>query len=387
MIGTSVKTYFIPTRQHCKSENKRTFISARRIILRKTGVFTPVFLRLSRPSATFHFRLWQSGYPYFESNPYFPCQHRPMSEQYYLRIDGQNKGPMSKDAIMAYAPSAETPVWYPALPEWTTVGAVPELAAMLPPVPPPFEPVAAPVPPPIPPVPPPAMPPTPPATAPIANTGKEMSGEPVGGGKLLKDRTLVFIVVGLVVVIAILFFLLNRPSSAHGEQGVPLYKDSLEAVQGRSGGADPSGEVIGNPPSPEDADEQARIAALTAKNMEYRNNWTNYIKASRSDYTTSGVGGIYGLSLTISNETEYPLEYVWVAVDYITVNGYRHKREILTFENIKPRTRQALYAPDSERGSSVSYEIISVSAPVFKFCYDAGSVGNGSTVDPWKCAN
>jgi len=317
-----------------------------------------------------------------------------MSEQYYLRIDSQNKGPMSKDAIMAYAPTAETPVWYPGLPEWTTVGAVPELAAMLPPVPPPFEAADAPVPPPIPPappVPPPVTPtptpPTPPATAPIANAGKEMTGEPAGGGKLLKDRTLVFIVVGLVVVIAILYFLLNRPSSAQGEKGVPLYKDSLEAVQGRSGSVDPSGEAVANPPSPEDADEQARIAALTAKNMEYRNNWTSYITASRSDYTTSGVGGVYGLSITISNETEYPLEYVWVAIDYVTVNGYRHKREILTFENIRPRTRQALYAPDSERGTSVSYEIISVSAPAFKFCYDAGSVGNGSTVDPWKCAN
>lgn len=220
----------------------------------------------------------------------------------------------------------------------------------------------------------------------MSNAGKEPGGEPASGGKLLKDRTLVFIAAGLVLVIAVLYFLLNRPSSSHGSQGDSLYKDSLEAVQGRSGGVDPSGEPVANPASPEEADEQARVAALTAKNMEYRNNWTRYITASRSDYTTSGVGGIYGLSITISNETEYPLEYVWVAVDYITVNGYRHKREILTFENIKPRTRQALYAPDSERGTSVSYEIISVSAPAFKFCYDAGSVGNGSTVDPWKCA-
>jgi hypothetical protein len=309
-----------------------------------------------------------------------------MSEQYYLRVEGQNKGPMSKDAVAEYHPTSETPVWYPGLPEWTTVGAVPELASILSPVPPPFEPPAESFPPP-PPTPPKVPIPSPSISAPVNEEKQPASTQPASEGKILKDRTLVFIIAGLVLVIAILYFLLNRPTSSQSGRDNSAPTDSFEAAQGSSGGAYPSDGTQSSPPSQDEADEQARIAALTAKNMEYRNNWSGYIKAGRSDYTTNGLGGIYGLSITVTNETEYPLEYVWVAVDYLTVNGYRHKREILTFENIKPRNRQALYAPDSDRGTSVSYEIISVSAPSFKFCYDAGSVGNGSTVDPWKCAN
>lgn len=291
-----------------------------------------------------------------------------MSEQYYLRINGQNLGPLTKEALLAHAPTLETPVWHPGLPEWTTVGKVPELAALLAPVPPSFaEASGSPV------------PPVPPAFEVPNETN-------AGAGKSqVSNRTLMLLGLGLLVVIGVLIFLLNRNPAGGGSSSGSMPTDSMEAAAGRGSPPDPAAADV--PVIDGQDDEKARIAALTAKNMEYRNNWARYITASRSEFTTSGVGGVYGLSITVANETEYPLDYVWVAVDYITVNGYRHKREILTFEEIKPRTRQALYAPDSDRGSRVSYEIISIGASAFKFCYDAGSVGNGSTVDPWKCAN
>ena len=122
--------------------------------------------------------------------------------------------------------------------------------------------------------------------------------------------------------------------------------------------------------------------------MEYRNNWSKYIIASRSDYNYSAAGGISGLSIVVYNTTSYPIDYVAVAVRYITVNGYIHKTETVGFYDIAAGTKQAQIAPNSERGTSVEYEITNIYAKKFRFCFDKNDLeGNGSINDPWKCVN
>lgn len=65
---------------------------------------------------------------------------------YWAMIDGQRVGPMDKDALLRMNIGANTPVWYPGLPDWCMASDVEELAAALrlslPPVPPAVTPVS-----------------------------------------------------------------------------------------------------------------------------------------------------------------------------------------------------------------------------------------------------
>jgi hypothetical protein len=135
----------------------------------------------------------------------------------------------------------------------------------------------------------------------------------------------------------------------------------------------------------EDAERRRKNDLLTAKNMEYRNNWSKYVVLKRGDFTYRAIGGIYGLDLTLINQTEYNLSKVEVEVDYIKTNGGIYKTEVVLFENIKPNIEKTLYAPDSDRGTSVEVRIKTIAAPSFRFCYNANSDGNGNVDDPWKC--
>lgn len=52
--------------------------------------------------------------------------------KYWIIIDNVQRGPMSLDELAAIRGlSASTPVWHEGLADWTVMGAVPELAAML----------------------------------------------------------------------------------------------------------------------------------------------------------------------------------------------------------------------------------------------------------------
>ena len=52
--------------------------------------------------------------------------------KYWIIIDGVQKGPLTIDEVAAERSlNLSTPVWHEGLSDWTTVGALPELAALL----------------------------------------------------------------------------------------------------------------------------------------------------------------------------------------------------------------------------------------------------------------
>jgi hypothetical protein len=286
---------------------------------------------------------------------------------YYIRLGDKTVGPIGEESLLSYNLVHGTPIWFKGLDNWTTVGEIPELVHLITIQPPPFV-------------------ESPPSSPPVNNPGAAQIDErassgldrpeahaPTSNGKLY-----FFLAALLIVVLIIVFAATNRKPGA-GTSGL-----SASGQTGSSGqNVEQDGQVVA---SEQQDEEKARIAALTAKNMEYRNNWTKYIQASRSGYSINGLGGISGLTIYITNETEYKLDYVSVFVDYITVNGYRHKREYVYFYDVKPHTRQSMPAPSTERGSSVEYSIGEIYAPSFKFCFDHfNEIGNGSIKDPWKC--
>lgn len=135
----------------------------------------------------------------------------------------------------------------------------------------------------------------------------------------------------------------------------------------------------------EDEENKLKQEALTKKNMEYRNNWSSYISANRTDFSYSELGGIYDLNIDVTNGTEYVINELIVDVEYLKANGSIFKTESLYFYNLKPNSKKRLKAPDSERGTNVNYFISYIYSKKFKFCYEINSIGNGSLNDPWKC--
>ena len=300
----------------------------------------------------------------------------PMPDQIYIRIENKNIGPLSMDELRQYPLAPETPVWFPGLQAWTRIGSVPELAALLVPVPPPFpdeiEPAESDVRPP-------EFQPAPEQEQPADEEPPEVSSH------WYQNKMPLFIGAGLLLLIMLLIFLLNtdRPETIR-KAGNP--DTEQEADLDYNAQADRRAKEEERILIDAAAEEKARIEAQTAKNKLYRNNWQTYISVSRSSYNTGGLGGISGLQIGLVNKTEYVLASVVVAIDYLTVNGYHHKREYVTFENVAPRSQQALEAPASDRGTRVEYEIYSIYAPAFVFCYDVNLPrGLQTSEDPWKC--
>ena len=131
--------------------------------------------------------------------------------------------------------------------------------------------------------------------------------------------------------------------------------------------------------------EKERInKELTEKYMGYRNSWKNYISASNNQYTRSEIGGIYDLAVIVYNETDQLIDEVQVRVDYLKSSGAVFKSETVSVTNIGPASTKSVSAPNSERGTSVKMEIISIAAKSFHFCYPFGMEGNQS-FDPYFC--
>jgi len=93
-----------------------------------------------------------------------------------------------------------------------------------------------------------------------------------------------------------------------------------------------------------------------------KNNIRRYVTVGNSAYQISPLGGINGLSIIVSNNTDYLLEKVLVSIRYIKANGEDWKKEKIEFTLIPPNSQMTLKAPDSNRGTSIEYNIDSISS-------------------------
>jgi len=181
----------------------------------------------------------------------------------------------------------------------------------------------------------------------------------------------------LIVFLVVIFSIIGFKSNIDSEEG-PTVDSGLSNTY-----IDETGAVV--PIDSTLAIEDAAAAAITQRNISIRNDWESYIIASRSGFKYSDLGGISDLSIIVTNKTEYVIDRVYVAVDIITVNGYKHKTEYLFFQNIKPYSRQQLEVPPTTRGTSVEYRITNVYSNSLNFKWDESDhTGNGSLDDPWK---
>ena len=91
-----------------------------------------------------------------------------------------------------------------------------------------------------------------------------------------------------------------------------------------------------------------------------RNNITSYVTAERNEYTYNELGGISNLEITVVNSSDYLINNVKVKVIYIKANGDVWNSRTVDFNLINPHTQSTIKMPDTERGTSIQYKIISI---------------------------
>lgn len=116
-----------------------------------------------------------------------------------------------------------------------------------------------------------------------------------------------------------------------------------------------------------------------------RNQITDLVKITTNQYTIDSFGGITNLDLIAYNNTDYTIDNLTVAIDYIKENGGIFKTEYVTFYNIPPHQDKSLSAPDSNRGTSVNTKAQTITASELQLCYDASATPATGDSDPYHC--
>lgn len=270
-------------------------------------------------------------------------------KKYFIHNGQSEIGPFDIDDLIKLKINSTTPIWHEGLQNWTTASNLSELNSIFQNtiVPPPFEGLKN-------------NPTNVPAFNDNAqNTIKTEKKKRSLWKKLLYGILIVFSLLGLYE------FLLSfdRYTPNHNQENYSsTYSSDYEQL------------------------ERDRInAELTKKNRNYRNNINDYVTSSTNQYTSDLFGGITNLDITVTNNTEYTLDNVTVAVDYIKDNGDIFKTEYVTFYNIPANQDKSISAPDSERGTSVNTKIESVYSKKMHICYDSNVIPNTGDIDPYFC--
>lgn len=276
--------------------------------------------------------------------------------QYFLHDGNQEQGPFDFEQLKLQNVKKETKIWHGGLEHWTTVGELEELKDLLirktpPPLNKPIEETKTP----------PKLEQTPPTYS-NPNTFSERS--------VAKKKSKLFplLITGLLIAGGIIGWLVYQNSQ--NAEIIDTINDKVNTQEIEKDNVD---------------EERKRInEAITAKNMNYRNNWSNYIKASNSKFLYSEIGGISELEVIVTNKTEYMVDEVEVLVNYIKANGDNFKTETVTVYNVPANSSISASAPESNRGTSVSMDIQSIVSKKMHFCYSSGNWG-GNSEDPYFC--
>ena len=226
-------------------------------------------------------------------------------KKYFLHDGSQQAGPFDIEDLTAKNLTKDTPIWYDGLGEWTTVGKIEELKDLVKPTPPPFGSTMTP----------------PPEQKPVTQQ-KRFTDNPKQ--KSSTGRRLL-IIGGVIVLVLIGIFIYNQIQ----------YQQYQE-------------------------DRESRINSEEDTKANIINNITSYVTAERNEYTYSELGGISNLKISVTNSTDYVLDNVRVKVIYIKANGEVWDSKMVDFNMIDPQTKSTIKVGDTERGTSVQYEIVSI---------------------------
>lgn len=120
-------------------------------------------------------------------------------------------------------------------------------------------------------------------------------------------------------------------------------------------------------------------------NIQLRNNITSLVQVTTNQYSVDAFGGISNLDIIVTNNTDFTIDEIIVAIAYIKKNDGIFKTEYLTFNNIPPNQNKSLSAPDSNRGLSVKLTKQTITASELNLCYNNSFTPAVGDPDPYKC--
>lgn len=143
--------------------------------------------------------------------------------------------------------------------------------------------------------------------------------------------------------------------------------------------------AIGGTIISESNNQDINIQANDSIQRQTRNNITKLIKVTTNQYSVNTFGGISNLDVIVTNNTDYTLDEVTVAIDYIKKNGGIYRTENLTFNNIPAKQNISLSAPNSKRGLSVKLTMQTIIALELNLYYDYKNTPAVGNHDPYNC--
>lgn len=131
--------------------------------------------------------------------------------------------------------------------------------------------------------------------------------------------------------------------------------------------------------------QDTSIPADDSIQRQTRNNITSLVQVTTNEYSVNTFGCISNLDVMVTNNTDYTIDQITVAIDYIKKNDGIYKKEYLTFNNIPAYQNKSLSAPNSNRGLSVNLTKQTITASELNLCYDNNTVPATGDPDPYKC--
>lgn len=117
----------------------------------------------------------------------------------------------------------------------------------------------------------------------------------------------------------------------------------------------------------------------------YRQHWQNYIHVSLNNYKTGLLGGIHGVKVVVTNDSEFPLDNVVASVQYFRANGKLFKTERVGVDNVKEKSTASVSAPDSRKGMSVKLVLNRITSQQMNFCWSQDKKAIPGDMDPYAC--
>ena len=143
---------------------------------------------------------------------------------------------------------------------------------------------------------------------------------------------------------------------------------------------------------PQDTAKQRKLKhdAMIAKQAEiktYRINWSKFVIPSTNEYSANELGGISDLKIILKNNCPYTIDHAQVQVNYLKSNGAVYHTERLDFDNLEAKTSKEVFAPNSDRGVSISCSVIIIKSTALNLCCDKTAKNFKKLIgeDPYRC--
>lgn len=106
---------------------------------------------------------------------------------------------------------------------------------------------------------------------------------------------------------------------------------------------------------------------------ELRNNWYSFIRTEIPGFHFADFENDSSVDVPVSNNTDYMLDQVVVAISYVGKAGAVQRSEELRVFNIPPHSIKTIKAPNAPTGMNVDIEIRNIMSRQMKFIYPGSS--------------